>query len=416
MKNRSVRSRSGSGLVILLIVFGAAPSAWARPEYAVKENMKCAACHVNPWGGGPRTVFGKVYGSRNLGLAKTSSSDLFYGDMRTIAFFPTVQNPVKGGAGVALMEAAASVNVPILQNSESGSELRGVATYNFAPLMVPGEPGVREAYLRYRPFSNDNQLLSYVMVGRFNAPFGLLTDEHRTYTRLETNMTLNDFEEGVAFSGDPLSSFHYDLALVNDFQQGGGGFDITNAQVQAIYGEILNLRWSPSSLPFFLGASENFERTIAIPSPSAFSLYGALSFDRLTNHVVHLSLLAETVFANNWNNMNANPQIGPFFIPGSDTGYQTALATAHSNGYYIWLRYTLFPSLDLIYKFDDLIPNGDAGGDYFVRHGLGFEYWINSNLILDCRAEKAFVGRPEIQNTNVFAAEDDVLAMLRLWL
>ena len=39
-------------------------ASWARPEYAVQQKKNCNQCHVNVWGGGPRMVYGKVFGWR----------------------------------------------------------------------------------------------------------------------------------------------------------------------------------------------------------------------------------------------------------------------------------------------------------------------------------------------------------------
>ena len=244
--------------LVLILVLNATP-AFARPEYALKTKQNCTACHVNPWGGGPKTVYGKFYGSKDYKPLETSTTDLFSADMRAIAYYPS--GPSKTTNGIALMEVAPSANVP-LTKSDADSDFRAVATYNFSPL----QSGAREAYIRWQPNSQDDHaLMSHVMFGRFNSPFGLLTDEHRTYTRLQTNMTLNNYEMGVAFSGNILDSLHYDLAFCNDFQNGGGAF--TNGDIS--YGEVLNLRWNPSSLPFFLGASQNYQHSLIFAQPYA---------------------------------------------------------------------------------------------------------------------------------------------------
>lgn len=177
-----------SGLFFLLM----SPAALARPEYAVKQNSSCTACHVSPWGGGPKTVYGKFYGSRDYPMAKTSSSDLYSVSVREIAYYPN--SPSTTANGLALMEASASGNVPVIQN-EDGTEFRLVGTYNASPV----GSGAREVYFRWKPTSDENAPLAYLTVGRFNAPFGLLTDEHRTYVRIQTNMSLNSFENGALF-------------------------------------------------------------------------------------------------------------------------------------------------------------------------------------------------------------------------
>src|SRR4051794_11852885 len=64
------------------------PAAWARPEYASREKLNCTACHVTPWGGGPRNLTGKAYGAHERPLGKLSTTDLVYGDLRFIGYYP----------------------------------------------------------------------------------------------------------------------------------------------------------------------------------------------------------------------------------------------------------------------------------------------------------------------------------------
>lgn len=49
------------GALVGLLVFAARPSAHALPEYAARTGQPCATCHVNPAGGGPRTLRGLLW-------------------------------------------------------------------------------------------------------------------------------------------------------------------------------------------------------------------------------------------------------------------------------------------------------------------------------------------------------------------
>lgn len=49
------------GVLVGLLVFAAWPPAHALPEYATRTGQQCAVCHVNPAGGGPRTLRGLLW-------------------------------------------------------------------------------------------------------------------------------------------------------------------------------------------------------------------------------------------------------------------------------------------------------------------------------------------------------------------
>jgi hypothetical protein len=342
--------------------------------------------------------------------SKLSASDLYYADVRFVDYIPQKTSTTMNG--FALMEAAVSGNAPILEEKD-GSELRGLLTYNIAPL---SNAQTREAYLRWNTSKENNTDPFYLLAGRFYVPFGLLSDEHRTYTRIQTNMTYNNFSVGLGASKVFFKSLQADLALVNDFQSGGG---FTNRQVT--WGTVFNLRWNPESLPFFIGASANYEYTSIQPKPYALSTYFALALDRLTQNAVVGSLTFERVDAQNWNSAAVNtgalnPGLNPFFIPSSDSAYQSQVQYAASVGYYGLFKYYIIPQLDLFYKFDYLALQRGSPGDAYFRNGVGFEAFFLSNLIFMARYEKVGGMRPEIASSNVLAAQDDVFLMFRAWL
>lgn len=384
----------------------------ARPEYATKEKANCIACHVNPWGGGPRNVFGKVYGSHGFNPAKTSTLDVYYADVRFIDYLPTTKTTQRAN-GLALMEAAVTGNVPIIQG-ENGSEMRGVLTYNMSPL---AGSQAREAYIRFQLPAQGASVPTEIMFGRFYVPFGLLTDEHRTYTKLQTNMMLNNYDVGGSLSWNFNPDWHWDLALVSDFQT-GGNFTASGLT----FGSVLNTRWNPHQLPFLLGLSGNFQKTTTYPQPFAISEYGVLSFDRLTDNKVSANLSLEAVEALNWNNPTLNTgQINPglpvFFTPGGASDpYLRSVAYKQTRGYYALFKYNLTHVWTPFYKLDYINLDTNSGSNQFYRHGFGVEAYLNSNLILNLRYEYASVARPEIVDTNVLATQTDVFAMLRLWL
>ena len=382
-------------------------SAHARPEYAVKNNSSCVTCHTTPWGGGPRNVFGKVFGSHGYALGKHSATDLYYGDIRALAFFPEKPtNPgTKKRSGLALMKASAAANVPI--TGEPGkAELRAVLSYSFGVLAS----GLNEAYVRWQITRNESAPI-HILVGRFYSPFGLLTDEHRTFTKSQVPTSLNDYEMGGAISLDFLQSqFHWDFAITNGFQSGGS---LTNQDLT--YGLIGNLRWQPPYLPFFLGASGKRDRTLTNkPSPYAVALYGALSLDRLTDSFIPGSIQVETVLARHWNDPDRNSDISCDF--SETANFIDGVVLAQSIGWYAMLNIDLSTKLILRYKFESLALNRQFPSDSFLRHGVGLKYFLSSNTNILVRVEKAQARRPGIEDEEKLGSQDSMYGVLRIWL
>lgn len=51
----------GIGVVLGLLFFVSWPAAHAYPEYTDRTGQQCTACHINPAGGGPRTLRGLLW-------------------------------------------------------------------------------------------------------------------------------------------------------------------------------------------------------------------------------------------------------------------------------------------------------------------------------------------------------------------
>jgi hypothetical protein len=402
-KIRTYRSFLLSAILLTLVNSG---SLSARPHYAARQKVTCSMCHVSPVGSGPRTIFGKVYGGRSLLFPKTSQTDLYYGDFYGMGYFPT-KKTVDRTTGPALMSASVSGNLPIFEE-EDGTSLRTVVGYDVSPNVNMA----RDAYLLYNTATETPGIPTHVMVGRFIPPFGLLTDEHRTYTKMQTHNSLRDYEFGADVSGEVGPTVHYDLALTNGFQSGG------TFQSGMKYAAIANLRWNPSALPFLVGSSFSFhdQRSGDNLSAWATSLYTAVSFFTLTEDKLPLYILGEAVFANGWNQRTINPNMAGFFVPASIAdAFLAQVSESTSLGIYAHAYYELTNRLTLFYKFDRLTLDTDFQGDSFMRHGMGLQFWLIGNIILQARYEKALVGQDNIKSSGAKADQDTVIALARFW-
>lgn len=397
---------------VLIIAAVSLSRAEARPEYATKEKLNCMACHVTPWGGGPRNVFGKGYGTHGGIASKLNATDLVYADLRALAYYPT-DKVAQTRNGVVLMQAAVTGNAAVVSNEKNNSEVRAVLTYNIAPV---SQSQLREAYIRFQGPALNPQRAPQLLVGRFYSPFGLLTDEHRTYTRLQTNTTFNNYNVGLGGSISPLADTRLDAIAVNDFQRSG---DFNNGDVT--WGGVLNARWNPADLPFMLGISGMYQHTSALADPLASSVYAVLSLNRITNDKLSGSLLFERVDAKHWNNPalntgSINPGLSSFFLVNQTATAAEPLVRAHSIGYYSMARLDLTHWLTAFYKLDWLDLDAGRRNGRFSRHGVGVETDISPNIIVNARYEKAYTGVPAARALNSLAAQDNVFLMFRFWL
>ena len=403
-------------LFVLLCSLGL--KSYARPEYAAAIGIvNCAVCHVNPYGGGARNVSGKLYGSRDYKPNWFSKQELLSVDVRGQEYWVSRNSPKNTQSkGLMLMNAIPTANLPITPDLAEPPVGRLVLSYNFAPVGA----AFREGYYLI-PLSpvGENSWLSNVLVGNFAAPFGLLTDEHRTYTHQMVAMTNRDFESGVMLTGDPTLRVHYDLAATSGFANGGLGTD-THPNSWAGFA---NVRHQVPSLPLQFGLSYALEGTTA----SAYNLeaecfYAVLALDRLTGPAFQGSFEAEAVWARGWNNSSWNTAAGDgigYFIPTTTPAWQTAVVDSRSSGYNTLLNWDLNRHWTLQLKYEQFTPDVSYAGDSFYRTGEGFKYFFNSNASLMFRHDDGYAKRPGLTSADlatIGAVGETYLAMLHIWL
>jgi len=398
------------GLFLLLLV----NLSFARPQYAVRKKINdCMACHFNPAGGGARNVFGKAAGSKTGKIGYYSKQDLISIDYRMINMNTTEKkNENPNGSGIMTSNATAAVPV---MHEDDGSEVHAVASYDLGGF----GPGARETYARFSTNSNGGLKPQSVVIGKFNIPFGLLTDEHRTYTRKQSNTGLNSFEMGVMVSGNPHYSFHYDFAYVEGYQKNAGYPDAGNN-----YGAVLNLRYNFNNSPVFVGLSGLYNKGQIDSStsearendPWAASLYSALSLDHMTKKFLKGSLLAEIVLAHNFNRPEYNSGLGYFINATESPTYYAEVQDKHSLGAMLRLDIDLSKKWSVFYKLDAFAPDQNHLKDQFLINSIGFKYWYNSNVDIDVRAETTEIRRDGIEETGVSASKDKILILGRIWI
>lgn len=372
------------GLFVVALIFG--PNAHAYLQYSLRYNQQsCTGCHFSPAGGGPKTLNGKLFGANNLKFNPVLAQKYLSADFRVLYYLSQETGASKGGMGV--MSGAVAGHAALDEDERAVLVLEhNVGGFSAAPY--------RDTYAMFRPRS---KWLNSVAAGRFRAPFGIVTDEHRTYTRLQTNTEWYSFETGALLSGDPAYSFHYDLAVVNGTHSPGSSLGTGQGNH---WGSILNLRFLRT--PYLAGASGSYFRTSGTSRSRAASAYGGYTWRRW-------AVLGEFVRAEGFNSNLARGFV-------SNPSYAETVTRSVSCGWMGWLEYEVNPRFVGIYKFDLLTPDRDFPADQYERHGLGFRWNVAPFVWVWARAEKARATHPAEKQGTGLGRMDAAYAILQVTL
>ncbi len=348
----------------------------AYPEYATRYNiMSCTACHVSPSGGGPRTLNGKLFSAHGFKMNPFLVQPYVSADFRTIFYDP--QNVKQSSDGMGVMSGSIAANLPV----DASHRIHLVVNQNVAGFSIAP---TRSAYALFELSPNDGRphMFDDLMVGRIRPAFGIVTDEHRTYTHIQTGTMWYEFDTGAQLSGTPTPHIHYDLALVNGTTSPTAGTTFGQDQAQQ-FGGFFNIRYMPTWV--MIGASgEYWPAAAGQASQQALTLYSIASIGRATWNRIPVDIKLEFDEARN---EDSNLTTSGFI---SQT-YVTALGAAQSQGAMAWVDYNVNNRLTLIYKYDYLVPDVDYGGDYFDRNGIGFRWFIGPGVDIQARTELAHV-------------------------
>lgn len=375
---------------------------WARPEYAVRYNInRCTTCHTSPAGGGPRTVMGKNIGAFGYRPNQWNQFDKAGADIKMIYLRPRDARNARGGMGV--MNGSAWINLKLNEDENpEAKEFRIVAEQNIGGFNA----GPRSWYARWQlsPSDATSWLPQYILVGRFLPAFGIMTDEHQTYVRLQTGTPWNTgIDTGFLLSANPSQEIHYDLAIMNGRKSSGQGISQALADQ---WGSIFNLRWLLPKWPVMIGISASQYPATALSAVAhAQTVYSVISLARWTDNRLPLSLSFEFARAKNW-----NPSFTPAFV--SENAFAEIVASANSEGRYFLADYEVKPYLSAQYKYDELILNRTYPADAYRRHGIGFKYRLENNAWILLRLEKALPGQPAEKKGTKYGAQDMAWAVL----
>lgn len=240
-------------LGILLALFGFAGvfgTAHAEPWIAVKEGMKCAACHVNASGGGMRNAYGNTYAQMQLAATSLAGSDSprWNGSVNEFVAF-----------GGNLRANARQLDVPG-QETQSAFELDEARVYlQFSPVpgrvdiyfdqrIAPGSSTNQEAYARLWSSERD----WYLKAGRMYLPYGLRIEDDAAFIRTVPGINFTTPDSGVEL-GWESARWTAQFALSNG---SAGGPETDNGKQASLRLEHVRAAWR-------MGASANINDTDA---------------------------------------------------------------------------------------------------------------------------------------------------------
>jgi hypothetical protein len=181
-------------LASALALLAFAGAANAEPYLAAQMGLKCAQCHVNPTGGGMRTVFGNTFAQTQLAAKRIGAEeDLWTGQV--MKFLSVGGNaranwnysdiPNTGTShDFAVEEARAYLDFGVIPN-----RLSVYLDQRFAP----GNSTNLEANIRY--WFTENEF--YLKAGRMYQPFGYRLEDDNAFVRQLSGINMQAPDEGV---------------------------------------------------------------------------------------------------------------------------------------------------------------------------------------------------------------------------
>lgn len=385
-----------------LLVTLAMESAWARPEYALQTGVnRCTACHISATGGGVRNLTGKYFGSRGYKVNPALMQEWIGADVKMMHYAPEKGKETRGGS--ALMAASVYLTAPLTAEDEGAFERRVVYEQNVGSMGA----STRQIYMAWtdRDAEVNSWLPQQVILGRIIPAYGILSDEHRVFVRMQTATEWNTRTRmGVQFSANPYESLHYDFSILNGQENTG----TVSAGQSEIFGGELNLRYLTPNHPWMLGLSANSYAGTAGDQPrSAQGVYAGLSVSRLTGQRVPVEVMLEYDQAKNWN-------VASWMAPFVTDAYATLVTGKESRGGYLQAQWELSQRWSLLYRYDYLLMDKDFPGDAFTRNGLGVKTYLAPNTWVMARYDKATAGRADEEASTRTGSLDAWWALLTI--
>jgi hypothetical protein len=249
---------SGLLLGVLLVATGAE----AEPYLAVQMGLKCGQCHVNPTGGGERTVYGEIFAQTLLPMKRIDTgTDQWTGEL---AKFLAVGGDLRFQASYTKVPGTTSTNQFDLEQARvylSANVIPQRLLVYVDEQVAPGGALNREAYGLYWSANHD----WYLKGGQMYLPFGLRLQDTSAFVQQITGINMTTPDKGVEF-GWEHGLWDAQLAVSN----GTAGGPVTNHGKQ-VSGQLIYVQsdWR-------LGVAANYNDASSSGSKSAVGVFAGL--------------------------------------------------------------------------------------------------------------------------------------------
>ncbi|MBS0579023.1 MAG: hypothetical protein JSR36_07145 [Proteobacteria bacterium] len=246
------------GLLGLLL----AATAHAEPYLAVANGLKCGQCHVNPSGGGQRTVFGEVFAQSQLPAQHLDTgTDTWTGQLNRF---------ISLGGDLRFQGTVQQVPHTATTNSFDLEQTRVYLSANVIPerLLVyvdeqvaPGGALNREAWGMF--WSADHSW--YVKAGQMYLPFGLRLQDQSAFVLTTSGISMATPDKGVEFGWE---KGHWDAQLAVSNGTAGGSTN-GNGKQTSLQASYVEARWR-------LGLAANINDSDPSGSRTAYAAFAGL--------------------------------------------------------------------------------------------------------------------------------------------
>jgi hypothetical protein len=220
---------------LLLLSWLLSGDAFALPEFAARNTMRCLQCHESPSGGGPRNAFGRTFAVEWLPIGSDVGDWIQPEDeARIVPFDGTITDWLAVGAD---MRTAYLLTAPSGREVESSFFLMQADLYHSiqlgAHLSAVLDIGIYsglEAYATLRPIPDVTVADILVRAGRFLPAVGIKFANHTLFTREGVGLGPAAQDTGVEVAVD-TAYFGLQIALVNGTL--GDPFDVPRSDRRA---------------------------------------------------------------------------------------------------------------------------------------------------------------------------------------